>query len=170
MVEVPVGTDTPFWEQPEALGSCSCCNQGTPRGCPGGVERVALPTPSELTPLCFQVGGQAAAPLCRAFWGSGASVAGLGGGSEDHDRGQPPGANTGQGAAPRGDTALPAGMWAGTGWGTPCPLVTVPPGTKIPSVPLCPLLTSPGCIVLCAATEVASLILPAQRRNLTLPR
>lgn len=32
-----VGTDTAFWGHPEALGSCSCCYQGTPLGCPGGV-------------------------------------------------------------------------------------------------------------------------------------
>lgn len=100
---------------------------------PGGMQRVALPTQSELAPLCLQVGS-----FCRAFWGSGTPVAGLGGGSEDHGRGQPPADNTGQGAAPRGDTALPAGMWGGTGWGTPCPLVTGPPGTKPLQFPCVP--------------------------------
>uniref|UniRef100_A0A8C5U736 Peptidase S1 domain-containing protein n=1 Tax=Malurus cyaneus samueli TaxID=2593467 RepID=A0A8C5U736_9PASS len=71
---------------------------------------------------------QAAAPLCRALWGSGTPAAGLGAGSEHHGREQPPGAYTRPGAAPWGDAALPAGTWGGTGWGMPCPLVTVHQG------------------------------------------
>lgn len=165
MVGILVGTDMPFWGQPETLGSCSWYNQGTPPGCPGGVQRVALPIQSELAPLSFQVGS-----FCRAFWGSGTSVAGLGGGSEDHGRGQPPGDHTGQGAAPWGDTAFPAGMWVGTGWGdllSSCDWAT---RDQTPPVPLRSLLTSLGSIVLCAATEVASLTSPPWKGHLTLPR
>lgn len=76
----------------------------------------------ELTLLCLQAGGWAAAPLRRALQGRGAPAAGLGGGAEGHGREQPPSTLPRWGAAPWGDVALPAGIWGGMDWGVLLPL------------------------------------------------
>jgi len=142
--KVSVGADRVFWGQCKLGGSCSSCNQGTPRGrwarppgvprasqVPLGMLRVGGGTAKgmgatgrlpELAPLCLQAGGWGAAPLRRALRGCGTPAAGLGGGAEGHGRGQPPSTLPGQGTASRGDVALLAGMWGGMAWRDPLPL------------------------------------------------